>query len=154
MPSGVMGWPPGSWFWFDCRMLWPWARETKPFWREEERTRGRNISPPKNEKGTVILWAKKIFAVPTGVHLVLSFSSTPADPACEGRVKGVIQMEPKCLSGCAVCEDGELHWIKPMEFACPRKIYSSSPGIGLRFGTLANIFLKSSFLALLALSFK
>jgi hypothetical protein len=109
-------------------------------------------------KGTVILWAEKIFALPTGVHLVLSFSSTPAGPACEGRVKGaiqgVIQMEPKRLSGSTVCEDGELHWIQPMGFTCPRRIYSPSPGIGLRFGTLANIFPKSSFLALLALSFK
>ena len=102
----------------------------------------------------MILWAKKIFAVPTGVHLVLSFSSTPVGPACEGRVKGVIQMEPKHFSGSTVCEDGELHWIQPMGFTCPRKIYNPSPGIGLRFGTLANIFPKSSFLALLALSFK
>jgi len=34
------------------------------------------------------------------------------------------------------------------------QIYNSSPLIGLRLGTLANIFLKSSFFALLARAFK
>lgn len=35
-----------------------------------------------------------------------------------------------------------------------RRVYSSSPGSGLPLGTLANIFRKSSFFALLALFFK